>query len=101
MINKFIIGLAVLIFIVQPAQARKTGDMFNDSGWNFHDRPSGPSDARRGQDMIPSVPVNTEGNPDMFGRVRPPYDFGREDMFVTHPQPVPYYSIFKDEHDTK
>lgn len=59
-----------------------SSDMFIDRHW-VYDRPAVPSDANRGQDMIPSVPVLNNSNADVFDHVQKTNTFGNEDMFPT------------------
>ncbi|MDD5586331.1 MAG: hypothetical protein PHY92_05160 [Alphaproteobacteria bacterium] len=85
---------AIILLLAAGAQA-KSGDMFTDQGMGPYNRPPVPSDRYVGPDLFPPAPVFIDPKADMFRRLRAPYDFGRSDMFVTHPGPVPYYPIFQ------
>lgn len=91
-------GASVALFDAPPALAHRgrSGELFIDRGFIAPWRPDVPSDRARGQDMFPSVPLAWERDADLFDRVRPRFDFGREDMFVTRPVRVPDYPLFRD-----
>jgi hypothetical protein len=86
---------AVLALAAFEAAAQPKGDMFTDRGMGPYNRPPVPSDRYVGPDLFPNVPVYIEPNADMFGRLRAPYDFGRADMFVKHPEVEQYYPLFQ------
>jgi hypothetical protein len=92
------ISLAVVLLLATmqsaAAQNRHTGDMFTDQGWDMSGRLPVPSDQYRNPDMLPSAPVDTYNpNADVFSHLHPNYDYGRQDMLITHQAPVPAYPI--------
>lgn len=94
-----IIGLILTLAMPLYAEPDRSGDMFGKGGWNITDRPAVPSDRARGADMFKAVPSTLDPNADVFGRMRPNYDFGREEMVIVRPEPVPYYPLFHREGD--
>jgi len=96
-------ALAFLMFflVTFPATAEtdRPGDMYAKGGWNITKRPAVPSDIARGEDMIPEVPPVLETDADVFDRLHPNYDFGREEMVIVRPEPMPQHPIFQREGD--
>ncbi|GEM_PF-1067005 len=93
------IGLALLLAMPVYAETDRSGDMFGKGGWNMTDRPSVSSDSARGADMFKAVPSTLDPGADVFDRTQPNYDFGREEMVIVRPEPVPYYPLFHREGD--
>lgn len=98
MLRGFGFALFVMLLLAPPvfARDRNTGDLFSDQGWAAQDRPSVPSDRNRSGDMFKTPPPISSPNADVFDRVKPDYDFGREDMVYPHPAPIPHYPLFSD-----
>jgi len=85
----FWLGITLLMPIA-TAYASGNGDMFADQGNIIYNRPWVPGDAHlHHRDMFGDPNIYVQSGSDVFGHVRPPPDYGVEDLFSAHVRTIP------------